>query len=107
MRWLKTIALAFAGALSFGALADEQGGAFVFESQPAIYGPPPGLPLRDEELEELRGGSPPPMVQQAGVVLWDEPRKPLPPQRTNAIDSPSSNSIAGAVMNVTASFNRH
>ena len=42
-------------------------------------------PLQDEQLEKLRGRlALPTATQQAGVVLWDEPRKGLPPSRTGA-----------------------
>lgn len=110
MRWLKAIAVAFACALSFGALADERWDvALLAGDDPGILGHPPVLPVNDEHLDELRGRWPAPMnLQQVGVVLWDEPRKPLPPQRTNGVDSPQLiNSSGGSTSSVAASLTRY
>jgi hypothetical protein len=39
----------------------------------------------DERLATLRAGVAAPMTQQAGVILWDEPRKaPSPPRQASA-----------------------
>jgi hypothetical protein len=38
-------------------------------------------PLDDEKLGEMRGGIASRPLIHTGVVLWDEPRKTLPPQR--------------------------
>jgi hypothetical protein len=64
--------------------------------------------LRDDQLEELRGGVSAPMtLQQVGVVLWDEPRKPLPPQRINGGEPLSVlNSSAGSAMSVVTTVSR-
>ena len=86
MRRLIRIAAALACVLSLGAHADDRA-----EREPGarddadFLGYPLVLPVADARLEAMRAGVPAPMtLQLAGVVLWDELRKPLPPQRPHS-----------------------
>jgi hypothetical protein len=54
--------------------------------------------LDDERLAALRAGVAAPLMPQAGVILWDEPRKSPPPPRNAAADH-------GACVLLTASVN--
>jgi hypothetical protein len=47
-------------------------------------------PLDDQKLDEMRGGIASRPLIHTGVVLWDEPRKTLPPQRGASGDTPPS-----------------
>jgi hypothetical protein len=110
MRWLKRIAVALACVLSSAAFADEPWDLAVeMSDDPAFLGHPPVLPVNEAQLDQLRGRWPAPMnLQQVGVVLWDEPRKPLPPQRTSGVDSPSVfNSSGGGTSSVSATISRN
>jgi hypothetical protein len=109
MCWLKSITLGFACVLSFGTLADNRPDADVFaDEDPGILGHPQVLPVQDDQLDQLRGRLPAPMtLQQVGVVLWDEPRKPLPPHRINGGEPLSVlNSGAGATMRLVITVSR-
>jgi hypothetical protein len=51
----------------------------------------------DQRLEALRAGVAARMTQQAGVILWDEPRKAPPPPRHAGADSGSCAVLAASV----------
>ena len=83
--WLKSIALGAAFALSFGVLAEEsERPQFILHDASAELLQGGTRAVSDEELETLRGRLAIPVVQagmgvqQAGVVLWDEPGKGEP-----------------------------
>lgn len=96
--WRVSIALALAFAMgSSKALADDRveperfaasEHADLFEGEVRAVG--------DEALDELRGRMPAPFAtQQVGVLLWDEPRRGHPPQRSG--DSPPPQNVTGGV----------
>jgi hypothetical protein len=105
MRWLKSIVVGFAFALCFSALADDRVARERLENdrvepslfEASIFGENESRCLDDEELADLRGRLLAPMgLQQAGVVLWDEPRKGLtPPPPRNGGEQPHGPSITG------------
>jgi hypothetical protein len=96
---LKSIVFVLACAFGSSALADERAA----QNVPASHAEEPGRvtvdvsrPLEDEQLAKLRGRlATPADLQQAGVVLWDEPRKglPPPPVRTSG-EPPSASSVS-------------
>ena len=83
----RCIAMALALALCPAAHADER-------AQPWAQ----ARAVDDERLAALRAGVPAPVIPQAGVILWDEPRKSPPPPRNAAADK-------GACVLLTASVN--
>jgi hypothetical protein len=84
---LRTIAVCAGCALASSALADEQPNRGALEK--AVFSDTGLHPVDNERLEELRGRLPgPAILQPAGVVLWDEPRKGLPPQRGATSEAP-------------------
>lgn len=102
-RWGEAIAAGVALAMCASALAQEQPDASAAvaeaEARPA-FARVHALPLDDERLAQLRGRrATPGDLTQAGVVLWDEPRKGLPPVRNGG--EPVGN------VNVTSSFTIH
>jgi hypothetical protein len=59
----------------------------------------PGAALADERLESMRAGvAAPAGLQQAGVTLWDEPRKAPPPPRHAGADNAKSAVLTAAVI---------
>ena len=84
------IALAVALAMCASAQAGER--APGFDASRAVA---------DERLEALRAGvAPPAGLQQAGVTLWDEPRKSPPPPRNAAGEG------GGAALTATVTYQR-
>jgi hypothetical protein len=56
--------------------------------------------VAEERLDALRAGvASPASLQQAGVILWDEPRKAPPPPRNAAADGGS-----GAVLTASVTY---
>jgi hypothetical protein len=109
MHRLKSIALGFAFSCCFSAFPDDSPRAQRFaDDEPGILGQPQVVPLRDDQLDGLRGRMSVPMTQQhAGVVLWDEPRKPLPPHRFHgAAPSGAAGANLGATLSVVATVSR-
>ena len=99
-RTLRTSLVAIACALCTGALADEPAGVVEGQQPGGLAAALSREPLEEERLAQLRGRlATPTDLQQAGVVLWDEPRKGLPPPRNGA--------EASASVNVTTSFTIH
>lgn len=82
----RCIAMALALALCSAAQADER-------AQPWAQSRAVG----DERLEALRAGVAARMTQQAGVILWDEPRKSPPPPRNASADSVTCAVLATSV----------
>ena len=85
--WLNAAAVGLAWTLCVSAHADDGRAPTLRQvsshASEALAGE--SRPLQDEQLEKLRGRlAVPTATQQAGVVLWDEPRKGLPPHRTGA-----------------------
>lgn len=83
----RCIAVAFGLAVCAIAHADEQ-------TQPWAQ----SRAVDDGRLAALRAGVAAPVMPQAGVILWDEPRKAPPPPRNAAADK-------GACVLLTASVN--
>ena len=82
----RCIAVAFGLALCAIAHADER-------AQPWAQSRAVG----DQRLEALRAGVAARMTQQAGVILWDEPRKSPPPPRNASADSVTCAVLATSV----------
>jgi hypothetical protein len=88
-------------ALSFSASADErpEPSALASHDAPGLFADNEARAIGDEELEQLRGRLPAPMtLQQVGVVLWDEPRKGLPPQRGSQSPPPSGVTVGATIL---------
>ena len=83
----KCMAIAFAWALCSAALAEDQ-------SQPWAQ----SRALGDERLAALRAGVAAPTTQQAGVILWDEPRKAPPPPRSAGAENCACAVLAASVV---------
>lgn len=98
---LRTSAVAVACALCTGALAEERPGIPRAQAPSGLAAVLEREPLEEERLAQLRGrlATPAELQQQAGVVLWDEPRKGVPPVRNGA--------EPGAGVSVTTSFTIH
>ncbi len=82
--WMKSAAMGLAWALfCSSALAEDRVelNSRALEGVDSLYTQTQGRPLDDQQLDQLRGRLAAPMPQQAGVVLWDEPSKGLPPVR--------------------------
>jgi hypothetical protein len=85
--WTTCVAVAVAWALCSSALADEPAQAW---QQAGAVG--------DERLAALRAGvAAPATLQQAGVILWDEPRKAPPPPRNASTDNGGSALLTASV----------
>lgn len=82
----RCIAMALALALCPAAHADER-------AQPWAQSRAVG----DQRLEALRAGVAARMTPQAGVILWDEPRKSPPPPRNASADSVTCAVLATSV----------
>lgn len=100
--WAKLIVVGFAWALCFSALAGDRAGLHALGRGCAGPGiPQASRPLDDERLDAMRAGlAAPAQLQQAGVILWDEPRKVLPPLRNG------NHSGSGPSVNVTVTIHR-
>jgi hypothetical protein len=82
LRALRKVAFGLACALAAPAFAGEpEPLKQVAEDLAQIFADVRITPLDDGKLEELRGGIASRPLMHTGVVLWDEPRKGLPPQR--------------------------
>jgi hypothetical protein len=85
--WLNAAAVGLAWALCISAHAQDRRAPSLHHVSTHASGAlaEQGHPLQDEQLEKLRGRfAVPTATQQADVILWDEPRKGLPPARTGA-----------------------
>ena len=91
MRALRWVAFSTACVLAGPALADEaEPLKRVAEDLAQIFADVRITPLEDQKLEDLRGGIASRPLMHTGVVLWDEPRKVLPPQRGSTAGEPAS-----------------
>lgn len=92
--------IGIACALCFGARAGERAAPDAEARAVEAPGAIAPQPLDEAQLSRLRGRMASPAdLRQAGVVLWDEPRKSMPPIR--------SGGEATSGTNVTTSFTIH
>jgi hypothetical protein len=100
-KWFKAFAVGVAWAMCASALAEEQPDAVrAVRDAEEPFAHVESAPLDDERLAQLRGRrATPAELTQAGVVLWDEPRKGPPPVRNGG--EPAGN------VSVTSSFTIH
>jgi hypothetical protein len=88
--------LGVACVLAPSAFADEDSLRQVALDLAAIFAEVDARPLDNERLEGLRGRLSGPTSLNAGVVLWDEPRKGAPPQPGRS-ESPPPSGMTGGV----------
>ncbi len=87
-RAVQAIALSVACLFARTAFANDADLQKVAQDLAQIFADVQITPLDNQKLDEMRGGIASRPLIHTGVVLWDEPRKGLPPQRGSHGDTP-------------------
>ncbi len=99
-RAVQAIALGAACLFAGNAFADEADLKQVAQDLAQIFDDVRITPLEDQKLDEMRGGIASRPLMHTGVVLWDEPRKGLPPQRGSNGEPPAGAATGGIQINI-------